>query len=60
MLLEYPGDDRVSLAIYTGGRRVLMDLPIVSTGYCEALKQRLEELLGPGTVLLQPASGPGP
>jgi DNA polymerase-3 subunit alpha len=57
VLLEYPGKDRVHLVIHTGGRRVLMELPVVSTGYCEELKQRLEELLGPGTVTLQLASG---
>ena len=49
-LLEYSGDDRVRLEISTGGRRVLMDLPIITTGYCPELHQRLEELLGSGSV----------
>lgn len=53
VLLEYPGTDRVNLGIRTGGRKVLMDLPVVSTGYCEGLSQRLESLLGPNAVTLQ-------
>ena len=56
-LLEHPGTDRVNLEIHTGGRTVLMDLPVVSTGYCEDLHQRLESLLGPNTVRLH--DGPG-
>ena len=27
-----------------------MELSVVSTGYCDALRERLEELLGPDTV----------
>ena len=30
VLLEYPGRDRVNLEIYTGGRKVLMELPLCS------------------------------
>ena len=58
MLLEYPGKDRVNLEIHTGGRRVVMELPVVSTGYCEELRGRLEELLGANSVLLQSSDGP--
>ena len=58
LLLEYPGKDRVNLEIHTGGRRVLLDLPVVSTGYCEDLRGRLEELLGSNSVLLQGQEGP--
>ena len=50
MLLEFPGTDRVNLEIRTGGRKILMDLPVVGTGYCEGLRQRLESLLGPNTI----------
>ena len=57
MLLEYPGKDRVNLEIHTGGRRVVMELPVVSTGYCEELRGRLEELLGANSVLLQAPTG---
>jgi hypothetical protein len=40
----------VNLNIKTGGKRVLMDLAVVSTGYCETLHERLEALLGPDSV----------
>ena len=50
VILEYPGRDRVNLNIKTAGKRVFMDLPVVSTGYCETLHQRLEDLLGPNSV----------
>ena len=50
VMLEYPGRDRVNLEIRTSGRRVLMELPVVSTGYCDDLRERVEDLLGPDTV----------
>ena len=50
VILEYPGKDRVNLEIRTTGRRVLLDMPVVSTGYCDPLRERLEGLLGPDTV----------
>ncbi|MEE8464975.1 MAG: OB-fold nucleic acid binding domain-containing protein, partial [Dehalococcoidia bacterium] len=59
VLLEYPGRDRVNLDIRTLGKRVLMDLPVVSTGYCDSLHTRLEELLGPDTVAVQQELGLG-
>ena len=59
LLLEYPGKDRVNLEIYTEGRRVVLDLPVVSTGYCDEMRERLEELLGTNSVTLQGADEPG-
>ena len=59
VLLEYPGRDRVNLDIRTAEKRVRMDLPVVSTGYCEGLHSRLEELLGPDTVTVQQEMGLG-
>ena len=50
VILEYPGRDRVNLEIRTSSRRVLMDMPVVSTGYCDPLRERLEELLGADTI----------
>ena len=50
VILEYPGRDKVNLEIRTAGKRVLMELPVVSTGYCDPLRERLEDLLGPDTV----------
>ena len=53
VLLEYPGKDRVNLGIRTGGRKVMMELSVVSTDYSDDLRQRLESLLGPNTVALR-------
>ncbi len=50
VILEYPGRDKVNLEIRAARKRVLMELPVVSTGYCDPLRERLEELLGPDTV----------
>ena len=50
VMLEYPGRDRVNLEIRTSGRRVLLDMPVVSTGYCDDLRDRVEDILGPDTV----------
>ena len=36
-----------------------MDLPVVSTGYCEGLHSRLEELLGPDTISVHQELGLG-
>jgi hypothetical protein len=58
VLLEYPGKDRVNLDIFTGGRRVVMELPVVSTGYCEEMRTRLEALLGENSVQVQQSEGP--
>jgi DNA polymerase III alpha subunit len=58
VLLEYPGKDRVNLQIHTRGKRVLMELPVVSPGYCDEMKGRLESVLGADTVALQGGEGP--
>ncbi len=59
VLLEYPGRDRVNLDIRTSERLVRMDLPVVSTGYCQGLHSRLEELLGADTVAVHQELGLG-
>ena len=50
--LEFPGSDRVQLEIRTNGKRVLMDVPIVTTSYSPELHRRLDLMLGPGRVAL--------
>ena len=57
VLLEYPGQDRVNLEIHTNGSRVLLELPVVNTGYCDELGERLTELLGEGSVRFQDGKG---
>ena len=58
VLLEYTGHDRVNIDIQTGAGRVLMELPVVSTSYCEELGQRLSVLLGAGSLHLHDLSRP--
>ena len=57
VLLEYPGQDRVNLEIHTSGVRVVLEMPVVNTGYCEELDERLTELLGAGSVRFHDANG---
>ena len=57
LLLEYPGKDRVNIAIRAAGRKVLLDLPVVSTGFCPDLQRGLEVLLGPNAVALETKPG---
>ena len=60
LLLDHPGTDAVDLQINTPGKRVLMELPTVSTHYSETMKEQIEELLGPGAVKLQTAQAEQP
>ena len=47
VMLEYTGEDRVYLELYLKeGKRVLMEIPTVSTGSCDELQRRLRDLLG--------------
>ena len=49
VMLEYTGDDRVYVELHLQeGRRVLMEIPTVSTGACDELQERLRDLLGEG------------
>ncbi len=51
-LLEYSGSDRVSLEISTGAKRVLLEVPGITTRCCPELHEQLETLLGAGSVQL--------
>ena len=57
LLLEYPGSDRINLKIHTGGHRVVMEMPMVNTGFCPVLQERLETLLGFDTVHINNDAG---
>ena len=51
VMLEYTGDDKVYVELnLQEGRRVLMEVPTVSTDACPELQQRLLELLGEGNA----------
>ena len=52
LLLEYPGTDRVHLDITAEGKRVRLDMPLITTAFCPELDERLASLIGPGRVLV--------
>jgi DNA polymerase III subunit alpha len=55
LLASYPGDDRFSLYVENGGRgRIQIDFPNNTTGHCVELEQKLRELLGAGTLQVEP------
>jgi DNA polymerase-3 subunit alpha len=50
LLCSFAGQDIFSLYVADNDRRVQLDFPNVTTGYCLDLEQRLIEILGAGTV----------
>ena len=58
LLQSYPGEDHFSLYVENGGRgRVQIDFPNDTTGYCSELEQRLNAMVGAGTVQIESTSG---
>jgi DNA polymerase-3 subunit alpha len=55
LLTSYPGHDRFEFAVHDyNDRRYLLRFPNDTTGFCAALEQQLTDLLGAGTVDVQP------
>lgn len=50
LLESYEGNDHFSLYLVSEERRVQLDFPNATTGYCPALEEALIELLGPGAI----------
>ncbi len=50
LLQSYEGDDRFSFYLVSDGRRVQLDFPNATTGYCPALKKALAGMLGAGAI----------
>ena len=48
LLLEFPGQDTVHLEIVSNGQRVRLEMPMVTTRFCQELEERLATLIGPG------------
>ena len=46
VLLDYPGTDGVDLLISSEGKRWRLEMPIITTEYCDDLAARLTEMLG--------------
>jgi DNA polymerase-3 subunit alpha len=55
LLQSYQGQDRFSLYVENGGRGpVLIDFPNDTTGHCTEMEQKLRELIGVGTIRVEP------
>jgi hypothetical protein len=55
LLTSYPGIDLFEFRVYDYDERSYqLRFPNDTTGYCEALEQQLHDLLGAGTVDVQP------
>ena len=54
-MLEFPGEDRVLLNILSNSKQVCIDMPF-AVKFCPELQQRLEELLGPESINVEPAT----
>ena len=52
LLHRFEGRDRFSLYLADGRRRIQLEFPNDTTGYCSALVQQLAEMLGQGAVQL--------
>ena len=51
LLLQYPGDDNVSLEIKSNGSVVRLDWPLAKVGICHALERDLKQVLsGKGRI----------
>ena len=53
LLLEYQGQDPVSLEIATNGQIVRMEMPFVTVNCCPELQEKLERKIGPDNVVLE-------
>ena len=53
-LLAHEGDDRVLLYILSDSKQVQIEMPF-RVNFCPELQYRLEELLGPGSITVEPA-----
>ena len=50
-LLDYPGTDEVFLVIESGGAFWQIEMPLIRTQYCDALKAQIDELPGVGLAV---------
>jgi DNA polymerase-3 subunit alpha len=58
LLQSYKGQDRFSLYVENGGQgQVLIDFPNDTTRHCAEMESKLHDLIGVGTVRVEPISG---
>ena len=48
LTLEFQGNDSVQLEISSKGKRVRLEMPLISTHMCQELEERMASLIGPG------------
>ena len=53
LLRSYPGKDKFGLMIFENGRRVDMEFPNDTTGYCPELLRRLKAMVGEDNVQIK-------
>ncbi len=54
LVSSYPGSDRFAFQVYEASRSYRLEFPSSTTGNCPELHAQLQELLGEGTVLIEP------
>ena len=54
LMISYPGNDRFAFHIFEGGRGHLLEFPNLTTGLNPELIARLNELVGPENVRIEP------
>jgi DNA polymerase III subunit alpha len=57
LLREFPGNDEVSISVDNGGQVTNLRLTALFTGYNEALRGRLAEMVGDGSIRLEELAG---
>ena len=53
-VMSYPGNDRFAFYVYERGRGYLVEFPNFTTGYCPELISKLNLLVGPENVRVEP------
>lgn len=53
LLRSYPGNDKFGLMIFENGKRVYIEFPNDTTGYCPELMRRLKEMVGEDNIQIK-------
>lgn len=60
-MLDYDGVDTVALLIWSDGKRWRLEMPIITTHFCDELSERITEILGtPNAVTIEEQAIPVP
>jgi hypothetical protein len=53
LLRSYPGNDKFGLMIFENGRRIDIEFPNDTTGYCPELMRRLKDMVGEDNIQIK-------